>query len=226
MTQAERTCTVKIAFFDMDHTLMDNDCDVSWKQFLIEEGWADPSEKDEAARFYQDYREGQLDIDAFLNFQLRQFKGRTVDEMSWLSQQHCDRKVIPLIYSEARVAVDQFRTAGIPVYLLTATNEAVASPVAKYLGLDGILATLLEEKKGRYTGRIVPPYCYREDKIRYARSLCRKLECDLSDAAYYGDSAADVPMLKTVGDPVMVNASGTLLELATQNGWRIEQWKD
>ncbi len=25
----------KIYLFDMDHTLIDNDCDVSWKQFVV-----------------------------------------------------------------------------------------------------------------------------------------------------------------------------------------------
>ena len=28
---------IKIHFFDMDHTLINNDCDVSWKEFLTEE---------------------------------------------------------------------------------------------------------------------------------------------------------------------------------------------
>ena len=29
-------------FFDMDHTLIDNDCDVSWKDFMVAEKLAPP----------------------------------------------------------------------------------------------------------------------------------------------------------------------------------------
>ena len=35
-----------IHFWDMDHTLIDNDCDVSWKEFLIAEGLAPAADRE------------------------------------------------------------------------------------------------------------------------------------------------------------------------------------
>lgn len=215
----------RIAFFDMDHTLMDNDCDVSWKAFLIEEGLADPSENAEAARFYQDYRDGKFNIEAFLEFQLRQFRDRTPDEMAALARRHFERHARSRLYPDAVAAVADLRGRALPVFLLTATNDVIARPVAEALGFDGLLATRLETRDGRYTGRIVLPYCFGEDKTGYARALCAERGMTLRDAAYYGDSRADIPVLEAVGFPVVVNPAEPLRALAAERRWPVETWR-
>ncbi len=214
----------RIVFFDMDHTLMDNDCDMSWKEFLISRGLADASERDEAAAFYEQYVQGRLDVDAFLAFQLRQFRGKTPEDLAPLLRAHFDELVIDRIYPEARAEVSRFLAAGVPVYLLTATNEAIAAPVAGHLGFDGLLATRLEIANGRYTGRIVPPYCIAEEKIGYARQICDQRGHTLTEAAYYGDSTSDIPLLEIVGHATVINPGDELGGRAHTNGWRIERW--
>ena len=42
---------VLLHIFDMDHTLIEADCDVTWKQFLVSEGLAPASALAEADRF-------------------------------------------------------------------------------------------------------------------------------------------------------------------------------
>ena len=61
--------------FDMDGTLVDNDCDVSWKLFLVAAGFAPEGDVALAHKYYDDYAEGVLDLDEFLRFQLREFVG-------------------------------------------------------------------------------------------------------------------------------------------------------
>ena len=41
---------IDVAFFDMDHTVLDMDCDVSWKYFLADKGLAPPADRTEADR--------------------------------------------------------------------------------------------------------------------------------------------------------------------------------
>ena len=45
---------VKLHIFDMDHTLINNDCDVSWKQFAVKHQYADASALQEADDFFED----------------------------------------------------------------------------------------------------------------------------------------------------------------------------
>lgn len=214
----------KIAFFDMDHTLMNNDCDVSWKEFLVDRGLADASERDENAMFFQQYLDGNLDVEGFLDFQLRQFRGKRPDEIAPLIREHFAARVESRIYPDARLAVEELRSAGVPTILLTATNGIIAGPVAEWFGFDGLLATRLELQDGRYTGRIVPPYCFGPDKIGYARQACHDRGLDLPQAAYFGDSSSDIPLLEVVGFPTAVNPEGQLATRAKQEGWRVVRW--
>jgi HAD superfamily hydrolase (TIGR01490 family) len=213
-----------IVFFDMDHTLIHNDCDVSWKEFLIDAGIAPGDERIEAQRHYEDYCAGQLDEETFLWFQTRQFIGKTLEEMRALSQRHFEERVRHRIYPRARQAVAATLERGVPVAILSSTNTVVAEPIAEALGIPKTICTELELRDGVFTGRIVPPYCFRAGKIPHAQAYCDSLGKSLDRAAYFGDSTNDIPMLEVVGAPVTINPTGVLLAKAQEMGWVIEKW--
>ena len=215
----------RIVFFDMDRTLLDGDCDVSWKDFLLELGLAEPSEREETARFDDEFASGKPDIDAFLQFQLRQYRSRRPEELAPLLERHYRERVQPRIYPEARRAVRRYQESGVPTVLLTATNEALAAPLAEEFGFDAMLATRLELEDGRYTGGIIPPYCFASEKIGVAERYCHSPGLSLRQAGYYGDSVNDIPLLEVVGFPVAVNPRGRLKALAAERGWKVAQWK-
>ncbi len=209
----------------MDRTLIDGDCDVSWKHFLMEQGLAEPSEREEVARFDDEFARGTPDLDAFLRFQLRQFRSRTPEELRPLLERHYRERVRPRIHPEARRTVQRYQEAGIPTVLLTATNEALAAPVAEEFGFDAILATRLELQDGRYTGKIIPPYCFASEKVGVAERYCHSYGLSLRQAGYYGDSVNDIPLLEAVGFPIAVNPQGRLKAFAAERGWATVEWK-
>jgi HAD superfamily hydrolase (TIGR01490 family) len=215
---------ISIYFFDMDHTLVDNDCDVSWKTFLIEEGLASPDCQRQADHFFEQYVAGRLDIDAFLAFQLAEFQGRTPAQMAELVRRHFERFVKPALYPEAKAVVRQALASGRPVALLTATNTVVARPLATFLSIPILLGTELELQGGAYTGRICGQYCGGEGKRIVAEAFCRRNGHPLAQASYYGDSISDAPLLTAVGAPVVVNPGEQLYRLAVQQGWPIRRF--
>ena len=75
-----------IFFFDMDHTLINHDCDVSWKQFVVKHGLAPESDLAEADRYFDDYNAGTLDVEEFYGFQFREFVGISYATMSKLEK--------------------------------------------------------------------------------------------------------------------------------------------
>ncbi len=214
----------EIYFFDLDHTLADNDCDVSWKQFLVKEGIAPPGTMREARRFFDLYVKGELDSEVFMDFQLREIAGKSVEDIAELSRRHFAEFVEPKIYDDARREVEKTLDTGKPVVLLTGSNQAVSGLAAEYFGFSGIIATKPEVVDGKYTGKITDEYCAGEGKVIRSKQLCGKLGLELNRAAYYGDSLSDRNMLAAAGFPVVVNPSEQLLPIAKANNWPIRKF--
>lgn len=211
----------KIYFFDMDHTLIDNDCDVSWKSFVVEQELAPADALERATFYYYQYVDGKLDINDFMDFQLKEFIGKTEAEMEKLVRLHFEMWVKKTIYADAEAEVKRVQARGKPTVLLSATNRVIARPVAEYFGFDACLATELELKDGRYTGKLAGEYALGAGKIGMAREYCESLNLSLNDAAYYGDSVNDFPILKAVGFPVAANPCSELEAGAIEHNWPI-----
>ena len=211
----------KIYFFDMDHTLIDNDCDVSWKSFVVEQKLAPADALERATFFYYQYVDGKLDITDFMDFQLQEFINKSKEEMAKLSQLHFDTWVKKTIYADAVTEVKRVQALGVPTALLSATNTVIAQAVAKYFGFDACLATELELNDGHYTGKLAGEYALGAGKIAMAQDYCKSLDLDLTDAAYYGDSVNDFPVLEAVGFPIAANPCSELEAGAIEHGWPI-----
>ncbi len=211
----------KIYFFDMDHNLIDNDCDVSWKSFVVEQKLAPPDALERATFYYYQYIEGKLEVSDFMDFQLKEFIGRTEAEMKELVHLHFETWVKKTIYTGAEAEVKRVKALGMPIVLLSATNRPIASPVAEYFGFDACLATELELKDGCYTGKLAGEYALGAGKIGMAREYCESHNLTLADAAYYGDSVNDFPILEAVGFPVAANPCPELEAGAVKHNWPI-----
>jgi len=215
----------QIYFFDMDHTLQNNDSDVSWKEFLVKMGVAPADAMQRADFFYDAFLKGTLDPDEFVKFQLQEFVGRTQPEMEALAERHFLEFSKPKIYAEARRLVNDLKATGKPRVLLTATNRIIATPFMRELGLDDIIATELVMNDGRYTGAFAGEYCAEEGKVTHATAYCRARGLSLDQAAYYGDSMADRFILAASGFPTAVNPAPKLREIAEAKGWPILDFK-
>ena len=210
-----------IHFWDMDHTIINNDCDVSWKEFMISKSLCGPEARDKADYFYEQYKNQCLDINEFLRFQLNEFKGRSVEEMRELCKEHCRDLVEDKVYSQARAMIQEQIQQGETVCLLTATNRYIAEPVAELLGIKHILATELELKDGVFTGSHEGIYCCAEGKIDHLKSFLEEHGGTIEKSAYYGDSSNDIVILEEVGHPFAVNPAEKLRTAAEAQNWTI-----
>ncbi len=211
----------EIYLFDMDHTLINADCDVSWKSYAVRHGLAPASALDEADAFFADYNRGRLDFEAFVRFQLREFVGRTPEEMAQEAQRHFEEFIKPFCYGAALELVKALSAKSVPVAILTSTNEVIARPVADYFGITELMGTRLALQDGRYTGRIAGEYFAREGKIAPAKEYAARHGRSLADLVYYGDSINDRNVMEVAGRPVAANPSPDLEKIALERGWEI-----
>jgi len=216
---------VEIAFFDMDHTVLDTDCDVSWKYFLVDKGLAPHSHRAEADRFLELYYQGRTPVNEFVEFQLNEFVNHSTDEMRVLAAQHFTERVQQYVFPQARKEIDIYRQQGIPTLLLTGTNRIIAEPIAKSLGIGTLLATEPEIENGLFTGKIAGLFLMKGGKLKTASDICTSKQIKFEKVTFYADSITDVALLEKVGFPVVVNPKENLRAIAEANQWRIEEWQ-
>lgn len=216
---------MKLALFDLDHTLLPIDSDYTWCQFLISIGVLE-AEAYEARnqRFYDQYKAGTLDIYEFLGFQLRPLadnRRATLDE--WHERFMADF-IEPAVRPSALALVQQHLDAGDECILVTATNSFVTAPIGRRFGIPHLIATDPEQKDGEFTGGVAGQPSFREGKvIRTEQWLAsRGLDWDAVERIhFYSDSINDLPLLEKATHPVATNPDPRLEQIARERGWSI-----
>jgi HAD superfamily hydrolase (TIGR01490 family) len=213
---------LKLALFDLDHTLLDGDSDSLWGRFLVKQGVVDAEEyRREGARYMAEYRAGRLDIHEFLAFGLRPLKDNTPERLeSWRAafMQDC---VLPRIPAASRALLKRHRDLRHTLVIITATNSFITAPVAAEFGVDVLIATEPEKDGARFTGRVAGVPCFREGKVQKLDAWLEQVQGKPEESWFYSDSHNDLPLLERVEHPIAVNPDEVLTKTAMQRGWPV-----
>jgi len=216
---------MNLVLFDLDNTLLAGDSDFEWGQYLISRGVLD-REMYEARNleFYEQYKAGTLDIDVFLDFQLKPLSQHPRHQLDAWHAEFMATRILPIITPQARQLVKQHLDAGALVAIVTATNSFVTQPIAREFGVEHLVATEPALSKGAFTGAVQGTPCFREGKITCVTEWLARLEHswnDFPESYFYSDSLNDLPLLGKVSHPVAVNPDPTLASHAKAHGWPI-----
>ena len=216
---------MKLALFDLDHTLLPIDSDHTWGVFTTELGWNDPAVFNQRNdEFYAHYQAGTLDIHDYVRFATQAARERGAAEAARAHDRYMDEVIRPRITPEALALVRSHQHAGDTVMIVTATNEFVTRPIAKAFGVDELIAVeLVRDAQGWFTNEISGVPTLREGKVqRLQQWLIREgLDWADVDTTFYSDSRNDLPLLERVNHPVATNPDDTLRAVALEKGWPI-----
>jgi len=214
-----------LALFDLDNTLLSGDSDYEWAQFLIERGVLERAEYEaKNDRFFQQYKAGRLDIHEFLDFQLAPLALYPREELDAWHAEFMRAKVKPMIRKKGLELVRRHLGQAHLCAIVTSTNAFITAPIAREFGVEHLLATELEVRDGRFTGRPSGTPAFRQGKVtRLAEWLGARGRTLASFPAswFYSDSQNDLPLLERVTHPVAVDPDETLRAEATARGWQI-----
>ncbi len=211
-----------VAVFDLDNTLLAGDSDCEWGRFLAAQGFMDPVRHEaESRRYYQNYLDGTLDIQAFLAFQLRPLAEHDPSVLHALRARFVDERIRPIVLPAARALLQRHRARGDIVVIVTATNRFITAPIAELLGVEHLLATEPEMVDGRYTGRPQGVPCFQGGKVQRLQAWLDENGLDWSGSWFYSDSRNDIPLLERVEHPVAVDPDPALEEHARALGWPV-----
>jgi HAD superfamily hydrolase (TIGR01490 family) len=214
---------LNLALFDLDNTLLAGDSDFEWAQFLIGQGVLD-REIYEARNqnFFEQYKNGTLDIHEFLDFQLKPLSRHPRSVLDQWHREFMQRKIVPMIRPAALALVRSH--AHDLCAIITATNSFVTAPIVREFGVEHLIATEPAHVGGEFTGRVTGTPCFREGKLQRLESWLAVRGVALSSFGqswFYSDSMNDLPLLSRVTHPVAVDPDDRLLAHAREHGWKI-----
>jgi HAD superfamily hydrolase (TIGR01490 family) len=217
---------MKLALFDLDHTLIPFDSGLAWTRFLVRVGALNGAAEARYLAYCRDYVAGTLDIHAMHHASMAPLAAFAPEQLQcW--QAEFEREVAALLPASMLALVAGHRDRGDLCAIVTATSRLVAEPVARGFGIAHLLATEAVGLAGVPTGTIDGLPCYREHKLTRVQTWLalrstppRDLE-SFEASWFYSDSASDLPLLAAVSHPVAVRPDPRLRAHASAAGWRI-----
>lgn len=216
---------MRIAFFDLDKTLISRNSATLWIRFELAAGRVTRWQAMQALGYVVRYSLGAVDIEHAIRQSVVHIAGQPEDELRARAERFYEALVRPLYRPGGRAVIEAHRAAGDRLVLLTSSSNYVSARVAEELALHEYLCNRFEvDGAGRYTGRPVEPLCYGAGKLLLATRCAATHGIALGDCAFYTDSIADRPLLEAVGEPVAVHPDPQLRRLARRRGWPIHAW--
>ena len=157
--------------------------------------------------------------------------GPQVEGQASMPPRHIPRWPVPRFFDDGVERLAWHAMEGHPIVIVSGTLEPLANAAARAMEAElatrgirvgiRVCATKMEEKDGKWTGRILGEPMFGKAKARAILALAEEMSFDLSKSWAYGDSALDGCMLASVGKPAAVNPTPKLSQIARKRGWPV-----
>ncbi|HJV25823.1 MAG TPA: HAD family hydrolase [Aromatoleum sp.] len=213
----------RLALFDLDLTLIPYDSGMAWLHFLVDRGALEAAVAERYLDGCHRYVRGELPVRLLHGIAMAPLARFSVAELDEWGRAFAET-IAGTIPAAARALVASHRERGDLCALVTATNDFVAAPFARLLGIDQLLSSRAEVRDGRFTGEVEGELCHGAEKVSRVEAWLAGLGLrwdDLSHSTFYSDSASDLPLLARVAEAVAVRPDPRLRVEAAERGWRI-----
>lgn len=214
---------MKLALFDLDHTLIPFDSGMAWTRFLVARGVLPADAETVYLGYCQQYVDGTLDIHALHRASVAPLASFGMAALRrWASE--FEAEIAPQVPEPMRALVRRHQDAGHVCAIVTATTRFIAEPFGRLFGGADVLATRSLVIDDTLDGAIDGDPCYGVHKLMHVNQwlATRGTRLDaLEQSWFYSDSASDLPLLGAVSDPVAVAPDDRLRARAVEAGWPI-----
>lgn len=225
MTRSGTPRSPGIAFFDMDRTLVAANTGRLYAQLLRRRGRLTLRQTAHIVALLVRYRLSLVDLDDVSARAIRKMAGTPEAPLEAECRELYDESIRSLVYEEALNLLNEHRSRGDLIVILSASTPYLVRPLAADLGVDGYLCTSPTVADGLFTGEYSPPICYGAGKVVWARRFCEEHGRTLEGSTFYTDSYSDLPLLLAVGSPRIVNPDLRLLVAARLRGWPVFRFR-
>ncbi|BEP35987.1 HAD family hydrolase [Variovorax sp. V59] len=214
---------MKLALFDLDHTLIPFDSGMAWTRFLVARGVLPAEAETVYLGYCQQYVDGTLDIRELHRASVAPLASFGMAALrQWAAE--FEAEIAPQVPEPMRALVRRHQDAGHACAIVTATTRFIAEPFGRLFGVADVLATRSLVIDDTLDGAIDGDPCYGVHKLMHVNQWLAtrgtRLEA-LEQSWFYSDSASDLPLLCAVSDPVAVAPDDRLRARAAEAGWPI-----
>jgi len=151
------------------------------------------------------------------------FRGFSTGEANKTFQWIADNYFMPLMRPNLLAEIKEHQKQGHKVMVLSGMFTDFLNVVGQRIGVDYVVGTRLEVVNDRYSGCIVGPLCFGENKAAFLNEFIqeKRLNVDLQQSWAYADSIYDLSVFRAVGKPVATYPDSQLKSLAQHNHWQI-----
>lgn len=213
-----------IAFFDLDHTLLDGANGNLVVAYMVRKGLLGWEAVWKALKFTVLYRLNRLPREEVYRWTFQECGKYPIAELIRMLDEAYEASIMPRLFREGEECIADHRARGHLTVIATAAGEYICEKVRVQLGADDKIAAVAPVRNGYLTDELERPLPYGEGKEQLARSYAAARGVDLRDCWFYSDSLADLPLLEAVGHPVAVNPQRRLRRLAEERGWPVLRW--
>jgi putative phosphoserine phosphatase/1-acylglycerol-3-phosphate O-acyltransferase len=207
------------AFFDVDRTLLAGFSGLAFFRERLLSGRMAPRELAAAAAGGLGYAVGRTGFSGLVTATTATYRGLSETVLEELGQEVFEKHLATEIYPESRALLKAHQDMGHTVAIVSSATPYQVDPLARDLGVEHVLCTHLEVKRGVFTGNVVRPTCFREGKVAAASGFSDAHDVDLSSSYFYTDSSDDLPLLEAVRRPRPLNPDRRLAQVARERGW-------
>lgn len=214
-----------IAFFDLDHTLLDGANGNLVVLYMVRKRLLGLEAVWKAVKFTVLYRLNRLPREEVYRWTFRECGKYHISELVHMLDKAYEECIMPRLFREGEERIAWHRARGHLTVIATAAGEYISEKVRVQLGADDKIAAVAPVRDGYLTDELERPLPYGEGKEELARRYAEARGVDLADCYFYSDSLADLPLLEAVGQPVAVNPQRGLRAIAERRGWPVLYWR-
>ena len=112
----------------------------------------------------------------------RQYEGASEDRLVVLAEELFEDVIKPNIYPRAKDLIDDSRRAGVRQVLISGALDFTMRPLARYLGVDDLIANSLEFVDHYATGKLKKPFVAGATKADIMRAYAKEHSIDLAES--------------------------------------------
>ena len=152
----------------------------------------------------------------------------TVEEVDAEILEVYERRIRKRIRPGAIEEIELCRALGMKLLMASASFKPITTTIMRELELDGMVCTVMEERDGHYTGRVLGSPVQGPEKLRKIVEYCNN-EYGWGNWVMeraYSDHYSDIPLLEAAQQAIVTDPDGLLERTALKRGWPIVDWDD
>lgn len=197
----------KLAIFDVDYTLTSRE---TLRQFYYYSLKRYPKNIIYAPRavasgllFVMRIFDEKRTKEAFLKF----IHGMNGEKMDELIKDFYENRFKNILYKDGIEMIRKLKNEGYKIYLISASPEFYLNELYEIKEIDKIIGTKFKKNETSYTRFMEGVNCKGEEKINRLMASLKEdnIEVDFKESYMFSDSLSDLPLLKLVGKPYLIN---------------------